>query len=306
MTKKILITGSRGLIGRALTRRLGEAGYEVVEFDVRLAERARDILDVDALRTAANDVDGVVHLAAVSRVIWGEQNPERCRRVNIAGTRNVLDAITRGREQLPWMIYASSREVYGEPVLFPVSEDAPLAPVNVYGQTKLAAERLVEVATLERGLRACIVRFSNVFGDTDDHSDRVVPAFARTAATGGAVRVDGDRSTFDFTCLDDVIDGITLIITQLEGGRSLPPIHLVTGKPTTLGELADLAIEEGRGQVRKDVAPSRDFDVHKFYGCPERARELLGWSARKPLARGFRELVEAYRNKQHASLTEDT
>lgn len=301
MKDRILITGSRGLIGSALKRRLERDGYEVVEFDLRLEGGARDILDADALRDATSGVVGVIHLAAVSRVIWGELDPAQCRRVNIAGTRNVLEAVTEACDPCPWMIYASSREVYGEPGALPVSEDAPLAPLNVYGETKLAAERLVEVATLERGLRACVVRFSNVFGDVADHADRVVPAFARAAALGGIVRVDGDQSTFDFTCLDDVIEGLTLVVEELQRGGSLPPIHFVTGKPTTLGELADLAVEEGLGQVSKQVAPSRDFDVHEFYGSPERAQRLLGWRAKKPLARGFRELVNAFRSNQHAN-----
>jgi nucleoside-diphosphate-sugar epimerase len=71
-----------------------------------------------------------------------------------------------------------------------VAEDAPLSPRNVYARSKVAVEQLTEEAR-ERGMIAAVVRFSNVFGDTEDHADRVVPAFARAAAAGGTVRVDG-------------------------------------------------------------------------------------------------------------------
>jgi nucleoside-diphosphate-sugar epimerase len=124
----------------------------------------------------------------------------------------------------------------------------------------------------------------------------VVPAFARAAAQGGTVRVDGSGCTFDFTYAGDVADGVMRVIRRLAAGEAaLPPIHFVGGRETSLGALADLAMEIGGPAVTRLEAPARSYDVHGFYGDPGRAEALLGWRATTPLRAGFQRLVDAYR-----------
>ena len=290
---RILVTGSAGLIGRALLPRLTAEACTVVPFDLRDDPHC-DITDTAALQNALRDVDGIVHLAAVSRVVDGERNPERCWRINAEATGTLLD-LARRLPKLPWFIHASSREVYGQQDTLPVPEDTALRPLNVYARSKVEGERLADEARTA-GLRTAIVRFSNVYGDALDHADRVVPAFARAAASGGTVRVDGSDCTFDFTHVADVADGVLRMIRRLDAGeRTLPPIHLVGGQPTSLGELAALAMEIGGPAVTRVEAPARAYDVHGFYGDTRRAESLLGWRAATPLRAGFRYLVEAYR-----------
>lgn len=195
----------------------------------------------------------------------------------------------------PWLIFASSREVYGQPESLPVTEDAPLRPVNVYGHSKLEGERLVAEAR-RAGLRACTIRLSNVFGSTDDHADRVVPAFARAAAIGAELRVDGLNHTFDFTHVDDVTRGIVALVKLLGRGDSPPPpIHFVSRQPTTLGQLATLSAHLVQaGSCIRPAAP-RDFDVSSFYGDPSRARALLGWQPMIGLEEGLARLIQEFR-----------
>lgn len=291
---RILVTGSAGLIGRALTPLLRAERFAVVAFDLR-ADPPRDIADAGALRRGLEGIDGIVHLAGVSRVIDGERDPDRCRRINVEATRALLELAGKGAGA-PWFIQASSREVYGQQDVLPVREDAPLRPCNVYAHTKVAVEQLTERARAA-GMATAILRFSNVFGDVLDHPDRVVPAFARTAAMGGVLRVDGAGCTFDFTHVSDVADGILRVVLRLcDGERALPPIHFVSGRQTSLGELAGLAMELGGPAVARAEAPARGFDVHRFCGAPERADDLLGWRATTPLEIGFARLVKAYRS----------
>jgi nucleoside-diphosphate-sugar epimerase len=241
-----------------------------------------------------DDCDGIVHLAAVSRVIWGEQQPELCVAINVDGTRNVLAAALTSRHR-PWVIFASSREVYGQPARFPVREDAPLAPINVYGRTKVQSEKDVMDAR-GSGLRTAVIRLSNVYGSVDDHHDRVIPAFARAAVDGGIIRVDGRDNTFDFTHLDDTVAGICAVVNMLDLGETPPPIHLLTGRPTTLGELATTTVCLAGTLTEIADAPSRDYDVARFYGSPERARELLGWRPRVGLEEGLSRLIADFRD----------
>lgn len=310
---KILITGSEGLVGSALRAQLEAPDpsgptARVRGLDLRAPSGRPDRGDIrspDDLERAVEDCDGIVHLAAVSRVVWAERQPELCWRTNAVGTRNVLRAAAASAKT-PWVVTASSREVYGQPDTLPAAETAPLNPVNIYGEAKVAGERAT-LAGREEGLNTAIIRLSNVYGRTDDYADRVVPAFARGAVLGETLRVDGSGHTFDFTHLDDTVRGILRLIEALEAGEeSLPPIHFLTGRPTTLGELAALAVEHAGTDADVREAPPRSFDVSHFYGDPGRARKLLGWSPRIDIDEGVDRLVADFRAELAAATPSQT
>lgn len=295
----ILITGAAGLVGTTLARVLRGRGHRVVSFDLRDPDpQARgDVREAETLARAVHECDGIVHLAAVSRVIHGERDPELCRTTNIGGTRAVIEA-ARVALRRPWLIFASSREVYGQPERLPATEDTALAPINVYGRTKRAGEGLVLEAR-NFGVRGAIVRLSNVYGSTADHVDRVVPAFVRAAVCGEPLRVEGSEHTFDFTHVEDTARGLSALAELLGAGEPPPPpIHLLTGTPTSLGALASLACELAGTRAAILEAPPRSYDVARFHGSPERARALLGWSPQVPLRQGIAQFVEAVRAEQ--------
>ncbi|MEZ4226808.1 MAG: NAD(P)-dependent oxidoreductase [Polyangiaceae bacterium] len=304
-SQRILITGSSGLLGSALATALLAEGTDVVCLDVRAHGEARgDVRDPARLHEVVDSVDGVIHLAAVSRVIWGEKDPELCWATNVGGLDSVLQAARRSA-RTPWLIFASSREVYGQPERLPASEDCPLRPMNVYARSKVAGEMLVEEAR-RSGVRACTVRLSNVFGTTSDHADRVVPAFARAAAFGRELRVEGLDHTFDFTHIDDVTRGLGALTALLAAGDPPPaPIQFVTGRPTTLGELARIAVRCGQSTCTIRPSAPRHFDVAHFVGDWSRARSLLGWQPQVELEQGVARLVRAFREShQTADLQE--
>ena len=300
MSDRILITGSEGLVGTSLRAALERDGFDVLGLDLVGAEAEQgDVRSAQDVRAAMSDCTGVVHLAAVSRVVWAEHNPEECWRTNVGGLREVIDAAEE-LAQPPWILFASSREVYGQPDLLPATEDTPLRPVNIYGRSKVEGERILLEARGRR-LRTAIARLSNVYGTIHDHADRVVPAFARAAALGSSLRVDGPEHTFDFTHIDDTCRGLLGLVELLSRGQNTPPpVHLLTGEPTTLGELATLAVRLGgmRSPVRE--APPRSYDVSHFYGSPARAAQFLDWSPRVRLAAGLGRLIEDFKREHSA------
>jgi nucleoside-diphosphate-sugar epimerase len=292
---RILVTGSEGLIGGGLVPALEGADYAVRRFDVRApADDARgDVLDAAALRRAVRGCCGVVHLAAVSRVVRGEEDCALCRRVNVEGTELVL-AAARQTEPAPWVLYTSSREVYGQPDRLPADEDCAIAPVNAYGRAKAEAEDRVLRARGD-GLRTAIARLSNVYGSTRDYPDRVSPAFARAAAHGGRIVLEGPDNTFDFTHLDDVVRGLLALVERLErGAGNLPIVQLVTGRPTTLRRLAEIVRAAGGGPVEVHESPPRPYDVARFWGDPSRSAAVLDWRAGIPIEDGMARLVAEY------------
>jgi nucleoside-diphosphate-sugar epimerase len=288
---KVLVTGSEGLVGHFLAPRLESAGFSIARFDLKRS-KAEDIRNPHALAAAVADVEGIVHLAAVSRVIWGEQDPENCIATNVTAVRNTLDLVAKSKLR-PWLFFTSSREVYGDPDHLPVTEEADLRPLNTYARTKLEGERLVQAARAA-GLTANIARLASVYGWAGDHDDRVAPAFAAAAARGGQLRVDGPANTLDFTFVEDVVGGLTSFISTTANGTTLPIIHFASGSGTSLGELAKIAARNARKPVDLVEEEPRSYAVSRFVGEPSRARKLLGWSATMPVEQGMKQLIDQY------------
>ena len=297
---RVLITGAAGLVGTRLVACARDDGFAVSALDLRAEPPARgDVRSAEDVARAVKGCAGIVHLAAVSRIVRAEQDPALCWSTNVEGTRNVVEAAAASPDR-PWIVFASSREVYGELGRAPVSEDAPLAPVNGYGRSKVAGEALV-LGARATGLRTAVVRLSNVYGSAGDHVDRVVPAFVRAALAGQPLRVEGATNTFDFTHLDDAVAGLRAIMRALERGETLPPLHLLTGRSTSLGELAALVLELTGSRSPLTEAPSRTFDVSTFHGDPTRAADALGWRAAVPLRDGVARLVADLRAAQNVT-----
>ena len=299
--KRILITGSAGLVGRVLVSEMRARHVDVVRMDLRL-DHPSDIRDRKAVAAAMSvdggEIDGVIHLAAISRVAWGEQAPELTEDINIAGTRVLIEEAQKQRRP-PWFLFASSREVYGNPQSFPVRETFPIAPVNCYGRSKAAGEELVEAAR-GSGMRVGIVRLSNVYGTEHDHPDRALPALLWRAMQGLEIRITGADNFFDFVHVDDSVRGIRLMAQQLDAGEAqLPPIHLATGVRTRLGDLAELALSISGSASNVTVLPPRPFDVGGFCGDPARARQILGWEPQTDIRSGMLSLRQRFLGLGH-------
>ena len=289
---RILVTGSAGLVGTVLVERLRARGDDVVPFDLRDPDRPRDILDPAAVAGAVEGVDGIVHLAAVSRVAWGEAYPAHCRAVNADGTAVVVDAATASGRR-PWMILASSREVYGDAGHERVREDRPLRPVNAYGGSKRDAEAIVAAAELP----TAILRLSSVYGGLRDHPDRVVPSLTWRALEGQPLIVTGPDAFFDFTHVEDTVDGLMATIDRLASERSAQPaLNLATGVGTTLGVLAEMVVAVTGSRSPIVAAPRRGFDVAGYRGSTALASRHLGWRALVDLETGIRRLSTTMRD----------
>ena len=277
----ILLTASHGLIGSALQKYLTKNHIRSKSFDIKFNPghpSYGSIMDKYSLKKAVNDCTGIIHLAGTSRVIFGEKNPAACLQNNVEGTNNVINAALSSPSK-PWIIYASSREVYGQQKLLPVVEDVVLKPMNVYAHSKLAAEKKIQEAQ-QAGIRTSILRFSNVFGSPLDHVDRVIPAFCRAALLGEALHIDGSSNTFDFTFVDDVVRGIAEVIRIMKQNQfSLPPIHFTTGRGLTLNEAAQIIVSKANSSSLMIERTPRSFDVSHFVGDPSRAKSILGWSS---------------------------
>lgn len=296
----ILITGSNGLIGKTLSSQLKKTTFEIKEVDINFPlthPNFGDINNVDSIRHLFRDCIGVIHLAAVSRVVWGEDDPAKCWQVNVLGTQNILE-LALSSPHKPWVIYASSREVYGQQEQLPVKESATLQPLNAYARSKVAAEALVKEYQL-RGLRTAILRFSSVYGRVDDHANRVIPAFCQAAVFGKSLIIEGSNNIFDFTHVSDVANGILNTINLLQKNFIIPSaIHLTTGRATSLRQIAEYACELTNNKSELVEAPPRTYDVSRFIGEPHLAFALLNWSSKINIMDGIKQMIKGYERIQ--------
>ena len=214
-SSRILVTGADGQVGRALARLRPDA-------DLR-AHHDLDVTDADAVERAAEDVDIIVHLAAMTDVDRCEDDPRTAELVNAHGTSNVVAAARRHGARV---VYLSTDYVFpgDDP---PYAEQDPTRPINAYGRSKLGGERHLDP---ENDL---VVRTSWIFGD----GHNFVGTILRAAATGNVTVVDDQIGRP--TAADDLARALDHLLTASVSGC----IHVAgDGTPCSWADFADLVI----------------------------------------------------------------
>lgn len=307
---KILITGGSGFIGATLTQELLKLGHNVTVIDkienphlLQMNPNIHffkfDICDRENLLNVFNNsnFNGIVHLAAVSRVIDAENNKEECIRTNIGGINNLLSSIEK-TNQNPWLIFGSSREVYGEQKELPVKESATKNHVNIYGKSKLEGEKLFDTYAKDKNLSLAILRFSNVYGNKYDIKTRVVPRFIKAIHSGEDVIIEGGDQIIDFTHIDDTIHSIIKTIDYLNIKKTniIEDFHILPGIGWSLHRLIEI-IENNLGKKANiKIKEKRNYDVEKFIGDNSKSKSLLNLRDFHSLEEGIKLAINEYIN----------
>ncbi|MFC0599295.1 UDP-glucose 4-epimerase GalE [Streptomyces palmae] len=310
-----LITGGAGYIGAHVVRVMAEAGERVVVLDdlsagvpARLPEGvplvAGSTLDRALLdrAIAEHGVTGVVHLAARKQVGESVEQPLRYYRENVHGLTVLLEAVVAAG--IGSFVFSSSAAVYGTPDVDLVTEDLPCAPINPYGETKLAGEWLVRATGAAHGISTACLRYFNVAGAAcpelaDTGVYNIVPMMFERITDGLPPRIFGDDyPTPDGTCVRDYIHVADLAEAHLAVARRLAArdgagdltVNIGTGHGVSVREMADLIAEvTGRAEPAPEVEPRRAGDPARVVGSVELIAKELDWSARY----GVREMVES-------------
>lgn len=300
---RVLITGGAGFIGSHLVDRLLTArgtdhdpAFEIVVLDnLRRGSHAHlephlsagrvsllegDIRDERALREAMRGVEIVFHLAAQANVIGSEADRDYAFMTNVVGTYTVLKvAEAAGARRV---IFSSSREVYGEAKTFPVHEDAPLAPKNAYGASKVAGEMYLRVAQARNALETVILRLANAYGPRD--SERVIPLWIDRARRGEELLLYGGDQVIDFVWVGDIAEAFALAALadrQVIAGQT---INVGTGVGTPIDALAQRILDLSGSPGGMRQLPARGVEVRRFIADPGRLKTILGLEPEPPLA----------------------
>jgi UDP-glucose 4-epimerase len=237
--------------------------------DTRFAFASLDIRDASALDEAFHGADVVYHLAAQSNVMGAVGDPRYSFEANVVGTFNVLEAALRCRVRR--VVFASSRETYGEPRQLPVTEDHPLVAKNTYGASKVAAEAYCRTFTNVFGLETAVLRFANVYGPRD--FDRVIPIWLGRALDGKPLELYGGDQVIDFVWVDQAVEALIRASTADIVGI---PINVASGTGTPIRELAVRILDVTGSRSAIHVNPSRHAEVMRFVADTRRMHTLLG------------------------------
>jgi nucleoside-diphosphate-sugar epimerase len=299
---RVIITGASGLIGTNLALRLLDEGHEVFGVDKDPNPWTDRVpVKVEDLRLTSGPpgadwgrADVVVHLAARAKVHESVEHPENAL-ANYTITHRVLE-YCRLAGATP-IIFGSSRETYGEQTSFPVPEEAVRieGAVSPYAASKLADEALIRAYSRCYGIPFDIIRFSNVYGRYDDlaRNGRFLPLLCHRIPRGEPVTIFGPSKEYDFTYIDDAIEGVYRCVDRLVhdpervGGYA---INLGTGTGTSLHEAARLVGEACGVEPRLSFTEIKVGEISKYVADVTRARTLLGYDPRYPAARGIPEL----------------
>jgi len=314
---RILVTGGAGFIGSHLVGALLQRGAkEVLVIDDLstgslenlnpLPEERVTLYDMDVRDATSREfrkVDGVVHLAADVSVAASMKDPWATFDANVRGTLAVLeDAADAG---ITSFVFASSAAVYGDTPP-PLSEDSPVRPLSPYGTSKLAAESLVRMFGLERGLMGISLRLFNVYGPrqrADSEYAAVVPAFVSAGLAGESMKVHGDGTqTRELVYVSDVCDAF---VTALERTADYPgrAFNIAPGAPVTVNDLAMAVNASLDDPVAVKHGPPRPGDIQESKADVGSAKKCLEFVARTTLEEGLRATIEAEKEKVYIAET---
>lgn len=308
--KTVLVTGGAGFIGSHLTERLLELGAKAIvvdNFSNGREENLKDVLrnknlkiikgDVNDYETvkkifARHKIDYVFHYAAVVGVKRLEEQPMEMLN-DIEGIKNVLNFALK--HKIKKTIFASSSEVYGEPLSLPEKEDGVHNPRDVYALVKLIGENLIQIYYEKYKLPACALRLFNVYGPRQNSSPYgfVVGIFINQVLKGKPPTIFGDGlQTRDFIYIKDNVEAaVSALLNEKTNGQI---INIGIGRQTTIMDLAERIIRLSGKTLKPKILPSRKIEIR--YRCPDVAKmkKILKFTPGYSLDEGLKLTYEWY------------
>jgi len=301
----IFVTGGAGYIGSHTVLTMLDAGMDVVVYDnlssghlealpagVPLIEG--DLNDEAALDRALTEhqPDAVVHFAGSIEAGESMMDPKRFYRNNLMNSLYLADALV-AHGSIP-IVFSSTAAVYGEPEVMPVFEDAPKEPTNVYGESKLAFERVLTAYERAYGLRSISLRYFNACGaypdghiGADHRAKTHLLTLAMLVALGQRDHIDvygTDWPTPDGTCIRDYIhvcdlaEAHVLALNALAGGAASRAYNVGVGRGFSVKEMLDGVDRVVGKPIARRITERRAGDPSALVADSSRIRSELGWA----------------------------
>lgn len=273
---RALITGRSGFTGRYVEAELEAAGYEVCGLTriIDGQEVPVDLLDKAAVREVINTIapTAVLHLAAIAFVAHGDV--DAIYRVNVVGTRNLLEALALLPKAPEVVVLASSANVYGNADVEPITEDTPPAPANDYAVSKLAMEYMARL-WMDK-LPIVIARPFNYTGVGQSEQFLIPKIIGSVRKKESVIELGNINVARDFSDVRDVAAAYKSIVTNPRPGLIL---NICSGDCYALSEVLQMAMDLTGHQIEVKVNPKfvRSNDVARLVGSNFELKNLFGW-----------------------------
>lgn len=314
--RRVMITGGLGFIGSNLARELVNCGAHVLIVDSLIPEYGGNLFNIagieDAVRVNIADIrqqstmnylvrehDVIFNLAGQVSHIDSMQDPYTDLEINCLAQLSLLEACRRYNPGVK-VVYAGTRQVYGQPETLPVSEDHLVRPTDVNGINKAAGEYYHLVYNNVFGVRSCSLRLTNTYGPRQllkHNRQGFIGWFIRLAIQDREIEIYGDGTQVrDLVFVDDAVDAF------LRAGAS----DACNGRVFNVGGLEPVAHRDlvallvriaGTGRYRFVEWPpeKKAIDIGSFHADSTRIARVLGWRPSTPLASGFERTVAYFR-----------
>jgi UDP-glucose 4-epimerase len=280
MKKRILISGSKGFVGRALISSLPSDLYDVSQI------KSSQDLDLCDLRTVDDlpNADIIVHLASKSYVPDSFTNPEKFYRNNFLSTLNLLEKAKKNNSKFIFV----STYVYGRPSYLPIDENHPTSPLNPYTQSKLICEELCNSYARDFGIDVIIIRPFNIYGP-GQNSSFLIPTILNQLKLK-EINLNDPRPKRDYVHVDDFVNAIRIIIDKGFIGYNI--FNIGTGKSYSISDIMNIIIAENKNKIfvkyseieRKGEVLETIANINKF-------SNHFGWSPKIEFKDGIKNML---------------
>lgn len=319
--KTYLVTGGAGFIGSTLTERLLKEKNKVIVidnfcdyYDPKLKEEniskiegnknfklyKADIRDRKILKKIFDDnnIDCVIHLAAMAGVRNSIENPILYQEVNCIGTLNILEEMKK--HSIKQLVFASSSSVYGNNKEMPLKEDMIVDfPISPYASTKKECEVMIHVYHKSYDMNTILLRFFTVYGPKQ-RPDLAINKFTKLILEDKEITMYGEGDTFrDYTYVDDIIDGIIKSIDYINKNNNVYEIiNLGSSNPIKLNEMVEIIGKTLNKNPKIKKIEMQQGDVDGTFADISKAKELLGYEPKIKFEDGIKKFIDWYKNNK--------
>jgi nucleoside-diphosphate-sugar epimerase len=303
-----LVTGGAGFIGSHLCEELVRRGERVRVVDSLITGKRQnlahlpqvefmhgDLADIDVARRAVQDVEYVLHQAAIPSVPRSVEDPVTSNRANIDASLNILVAARDAGVRR--LVYAGSSSAYGNSEVLPKVETMPTAPLSPYALQKLVAEQYCQMFTTLYTFETVTIRYFNVFGPRQDPSSPysgVISLFISALCDGRRPTIYGDgEQTRDFTYVANVVDGVLRACQAPAASGEV--INVATAGRISLNQLFAIVKREVGSSLEPVYSDPRAGDVRDSQADISKAQRLLGYAPIVSFEEGLGRTVKWYR-----------
>jgi len=301
---KILLTGGFGHLGQSFIKKFHNE-HKIIVFnkntsvDANFINSNNIIIEKGSIEnTQIFDVmkkhkpDITLHFASLSGLQKCEENPYEAFLTNVIGTFNVAKACLIEKSKL---VFMSSREVYGETITGESSEDDSLNPVNVYGITKMLAEKIILNLGQVHDLNFIILRLTNVYGPGG--GKRGVNRIIDTTLQNNYIQINGGNQTLNLIYVDDVVNLVNLILDKTDALNQI--FNVGSNDTLIIDEFSNIISNMIKSKIRIEHFPKIDYEVVYFKPDLKKIENILNFHVQTNLEDGLKKTLSYYNNKKN-------